>query len=108
MNTEYKRDPLPDPGVNRWWAVTLDPASRAGLNPIRVSLMESFDNAPDNVSTKRPGRVLHSARTVAQADEIKKTADKILAAVGRYQEYVGEYYIQPRGSNAKQEQETGQ
>ena len=88
-----KKDMLPDPGANRWWDVRLVTGQTG--NPIKVSLMESFDI--DGIhGPKRPGRELYYLRTVAQPDEIKKTGEKILAAVGNYRELVGEYWILPR------------
>lgn len=94
-----EKNMLPDPGVNRWWDVRLVTGQTG--NPIKVSLMESFD--VDGIyGPKRPGRELYYLRTVAQPDEIKKTCEKILATVGNYRELVGEYYILPREKESEQ------
>ena len=106
MSKNARFEPLPDPGPSRWWRVELVPVSaraaiRAGA-PIRVTLYESFD-VENPLGPQRPGRALYGLRTVAQAEEIRKTGQKILDAVGNYQEYVGEYYILPRETKGEAE-----
>lgn len=89
-----KTSPLPNPGPNRWWKVEL--ASKRAQNPIRVSLMENLV-ADDNGTARRPSMAIAERLTVANADAIKEAGQKILAAVGDYKNFVGEYYIEPRG-----------
>ena len=95
MSRNARTDTLPDPGPNRWWVVELVRPLPRSVNPIKVTLMESFDlNSLEG--PKRPGSPVMYMLTVANPEAIRKTGEKILAAVGNYRELVGEYWILPR------------
>lgn len=91
MDNGAKELNLPDPGRGRWWKIELV-LGQTG-KPIKVSLMESFTGA-----LKKPATVLFYMRTIANASDIKATAQKVLDAVGDYPAFIGEFF--PKGPGA--------
>lgn len=77
---------LPEPGSGRWWKIELITGQTG--KPIKVTLMESFDA---EAMRPKPARALYYLRTVANAESVKEAAEQVLATVGDYAKFVGEY-----------------
>jgi hypothetical protein len=75
---------LPPAGEGRWWLVEHNPKSRT--NPITVKLMESMSG-----NRRALSRPIGYEYTIADAKQVAKAAEVILARVGDYVKVVGSY-----------------
>lgn len=75
---------LPDPGPGRFWAVDLNPKSQS--KPMVLKLNERFRRG-----AKGPKSVLNTEYVTANQKDIQNAAEAILARVGDYEKFLGEY-----------------